>query len=263
VRKISGQEIVLGALVATAFWAVIYVLTSDSSATYEICEPTKEGAKECARYHVIGFAAREIGRGLEAYNGLLTAIATIFIAWFTLTLRRSTDRLWKAAIDQGRLTESALAQLEGPLIDISKIETNLTVGGFVDKPPSVSVHFKNHGRGPATISVINCRFMVAEEIPSEPQYLAGAISSTTLILGAGQETDAPYIYELETPPGEPGTGTQLVGYLLFFGLIEYRGFFGGTHTFAFGCAPDRKHNTFEAQGGATYNYRKYDPDRKE
>src|SRR5260370_59206 len=28
---------------------------------------------------------------------VVTALATVFIAWFTLTLRRSTDKLWDAA----------------------------------------------------------------------------------------------------------------------------------------------------------------------
>jgi hypothetical protein len=68
-------------------------------------ETTKEGTKECARYGVIHFAIREIGAALESYNGAITAIATMFIAWFTLSLRQSTDKLWLAAQSESEAAE--------------------------------------------------------------------------------------------------------------------------------------------------------------
>jgi len=84
----------LVALAATAVWSVVFVLTSDSSATYEVCETTKEGAKECANYHIIGFAFRKVGQSIEIFSALITAVATAFVARFTYTLKRSTDNLW-------------------------------------------------------------------------------------------------------------------------------------------------------------------------
>jgi hypothetical protein len=83
VRKIRGHEIAVGALVATAFWAVTFVLTSN-------------GASD-----IIGFALRKIGSSIDIFSAL-TAVATIFIAGFTFTLKRSTDKLWNSAEKQVR-----------------------------------------------------------------------------------------------------------------------------------------------------------------
>ena len=78
-------------------------------AHYEVCEATKEGAKECATYNVLSYALHKIGTALNDYNGAITAIATAFIAWFTLSLRRSTDKLWDAGERQLRHVESEAA----------------------------------------------------------------------------------------------------------------------------------------------------------
>src|ERR1700677_225046 len=95
-KRFRGSEVVIGFVLGFASLLLIFLLSSDFAAHYEICETTKEGAKECARYGVVSFAFRELGIFLDSYNGLITAIATAFIAWFTFSLRRSTDRLWDA-----------------------------------------------------------------------------------------------------------------------------------------------------------------------
>jgi uncharacterized membrane protein len=48
---------------------------------------------------------RYFGEHPDVFFIAMSAIATIFIAWFTLTLRRSTDKLWKANVDQFRLAK--------------------------------------------------------------------------------------------------------------------------------------------------------------
>lgn len=99
----------MGFLLGVATLLIIFILSSDMAAHYEVCETTKEGAKECARYGVIGFAFREIGVALNDYNGLITAIATIFIAWFTFSLRQSTEKLWDAGERQIELARETYA----------------------------------------------------------------------------------------------------------------------------------------------------------
>ncbi len=49
---------------------------------------------------MISYALHRIGAAFDAYNGVITAIATAFIAWFTLSLRQATDRLWTAGEKQ-------------------------------------------------------------------------------------------------------------------------------------------------------------------
>jgi hypothetical protein len=112
--RLRVPELVAGLLLGFAFLPVILLLSSDIAAHYEICETTKEGAKECARYGVIQFALREIGSVLDTYNGLITAIATAFIAWFTLSLRQSTDKLWKAG-ERGSNWREKLLLLSPPI----------------------------------------------------------------------------------------------------------------------------------------------------
>lgn len=104
-------ELLIGFLIGCASLLAIFLLSSDIAAHYEICEATKEGAKECASYNVLSYALHKLGAAIDAYNGVITAIATAFIAWFTLTLRRSTDKLWLAGEKQIEfLRESAESQ---------------------------------------------------------------------------------------------------------------------------------------------------------
>src|SRR5579872_4213044 len=156
-RGANGREALIGALVATAFWALAFVLTSDAASHYEICEVTKEGAeqatKSCASYNIISFAFRELGARLDIVSALITAVATAFIARYTFTLKRSTDKLWDAAQDQARITENAFAQLEGPLIEGCDLHLDL-IQGVVrpgDPPPTIKMWLKNRGRGPGFI----------------------------------------------------------------------------------------------------------------
>jgi hypothetical protein len=66
----------------------------------------------CTNYEVMA-ALLEL---IEKYNGAFTALASIAIACFTLTLWRSTDKLW-------RTSERALTELEAPVISIKIINT--------------------------------------------------------------------------------------------------------------------------------------------
>lgn len=108
-RRFQISEIVAGFLFGFATLLVIFILSSDFAAQHEVCETTKEGAIECVRYGVVHLALHEIGAALDAYNGLMTAIATIFIAWFTFSLRRSTDKLWDAGERQIALARETSA----------------------------------------------------------------------------------------------------------------------------------------------------------
>ncbi len=81
-------------------------------AHYEVC---KEGAKaseeSCPFYRLVPFLVIEVGKILDALSVAITALATIAIAWFTLSLRRSTDKLWDAGERQlALLAETSAAQ---------------------------------------------------------------------------------------------------------------------------------------------------------
>jgi len=126
VRRLAGHEIAIGALVATALWAVFSLLTSDAASHYEVCEATKEGAKQaakdCASYNIISFALRELGAHLEIVSALITAVATAFIARYTFTLKRSTDNLWASAKEQFDLAREEFTATHRPKIIIHTID---------------------------------------------------------------------------------------------------------------------------------------------
>jgi hypothetical protein len=124
---------------------------------------------------VLHLALHEIGVALNDYNGLITAAATVFIAWFTLTLRRSTDKLWDAGNEQ-RLSAEGIAKrqseemqksiavanraatvAENALIASDRAWISIsakTIGSltFDDEVVSLNVQFEmtNVGKSPAT-----------------------------------------------------------------------------------------------------------------
>lgn len=64
---------------------------------HEICEVAEKAKEEsCASYQLVPFLALKVPQILDRMGGVLTALATLAIAWFTLSLRQSTDRLWIA-----------------------------------------------------------------------------------------------------------------------------------------------------------------------
>lgn len=125
-RKLQGHKIALGALAATAFWALIFVLTSSAN--------------------IIGIAFSKISQRFDVISAIVTAAATMAIARYTYTLKRSTDKLWDAGERQlSHLKESAEQQL-GAYVGVSERQIISHDGGntFV-----VEISIKNSGQTPA------------------------------------------------------------------------------------------------------------------
>ncbi|MHB1210596.1 MAG: hypothetical protein ACYC1I_12965 [Acidimicrobiales bacterium] len=112
---------------------------------------------------VIGLAAYDsqpIGVFLSAIGPAIAALATIYIAWFTLELRNSTDKLWGASREQMKLARSEFLATHRPdLVVRSFLFTKLP-----DAPDDTSLTdtyqitfwIANRGRSPA--SLISSRF---------------------------------------------------------------------------------------------------------
>jgi len=103
---------------------LILVLTSDSASHYEVCETAKEGAKECANYNIIGFAFRKIGASIDILGALITAAATVAIAWFTYTLRRSTDQLRESGEKQIDISRQ-MSEIAERQLTIAGLQTDI------------------------------------------------------------------------------------------------------------------------------------------
>ena len=88
----------------------------------EICSGDEQpGNEACSTHYIATFVLLSVGEFLEAHDGAIVAIATIFIAWFTYQLRSatvglkdSTDKFWSAGKSQialiGRQTDLAEKQ---------------------------------------------------------------------------------------------------------------------------------------------------------
>jgi hypothetical protein len=207
-----------GFLLGFAALLLVFLSTSDIAAHYEICETTKEGAKECAPYGVIHFAFHEIGVALNDYNGLITAIATIFIAWFTFSLRQSTDNLWDAGERQlALLAKTSVAQSRDMQASIRAAQQSADIamqalgterawlifdhlnvatihGGALDGVPfarglGFSATWINRGRSPAIgiNSRVNHRVVPVNESEATPEFIVdwgGPIANNPLGPGA-------------------------------------------------------------------------------
>jgi hypothetical protein len=169
-KRFRIPELIVGFLLGFASLLIIFLLSSDFAAHYEVCETTKEGARECANYSVIHFVVHKIRTALDSYNGLITAIATIFIAWFTLSLRQSTDKLWDAGERQLKLladtsaiqsrdmqdsiavakrsaevAENSIVQLQRALIVLTNFNIDTLVRGQSIIGYQISAMFENTG----------------------------------------------------------------------------------------------------------------------
>ena len=142
---------------------------------------------------------RAVGWFLEIHNAAISAISAVFVAAFTFTLWRATDRLWRASQDQGRHSERAaeaaqtsakaaidtaraVVAVELPRLgirgihlfeagdDVTPVRRDVREG----PPPSVSylrVVLRNTGRTAATIIriCVDCA-IVPQILPTIPEY---------------------------------------------------------------------------------------------
>jgi len=75
---------------------------------HDVCRVVYQGGpKNCSSYDIVSYLVLESWGFIDSHNWLIMVIATIAIARFTFTLKRSTDRLWS---ETKRLAEGAEEQ---------------------------------------------------------------------------------------------------------------------------------------------------------
>lgn len=147
----------------------------------------------CARENLIFWLFNFV----DEHSGIVSAIATVFIAWFTLTLKN-------ASIEQGRLTERSVIIAERTLTEIERPYLFLIVeeinhsefSSFVYSGeaanqqgiplPTISFRFKNHGRTPAIVQAIRSGFYTSVGPPSLLDSIVRP--HITTVIPAGGET---------------------------------------------------------------------------
>jgi hypothetical protein len=167
----------------------------------EICEYNQATKHEdCTIYSLFPFLLIQICKTLNDYGVAITAVATVFIGIFTLTLKLSTDKLWKAAKDQiaaaenaakiqssdtnasiavakeaadaAKLSAQAAINVELPRLFAAKIDIELAALNLVDPESSlqkISVTITNYGRTPAFLYCESAEFFPGP-LPAVPVY---------------------------------------------------------------------------------------------
>ncbi len=228
------------------------------------CEEDHTNNYYCSIYEL----AVALSAFVETYSGAFTALATIAIAWFTLTLKRSTDKLWEAgesqlrhaeteavrddvrlqeqmsiarqnadaAIQQARTAEAALTQLERPYIfifNISGLELNeLTEEGII---LTATYSVANYGKTPAIIKYAQAVLAIGVDPPFPDRLPANHTLVTSPILAAGElrpANEIGYVWTGGSEFDEDGATIPSIpnGYTLYLWVIvTYRGPFTDQH----------------------------------
>jgi hypothetical protein len=100
-------------------FGLILIASWSSGLTGEICNETKTGQEHCTPYNLAPFILIEIFKALDAASVAITALATVAIGYFTLTLKRSSDSLYvatKESADAANLSARAAINIELPIL---------------------------------------------------------------------------------------------------------------------------------------------------
>ena len=171
-------------------FVLILIAAWFSGSTVEICQGTKLGQENCAPYNLAPFVLIQIREALHSIEGVMTALATVAIAWFTWTLRQSTEKMWletKKAADAADLSAKAVTIVEFPIIRTAWIGPNLLAveempvhgddyhGILNQGPPTkfsviADIEYRNYGRSPAFPIEMLIRYFVGNKLPENPTY---------------------------------------------------------------------------------------------
>jgi len=260
-RRLLLSEIVLGFLIGVAISVIVLLSTSDIAAHYDVCEKTRDGAKECATYGVVHFAMLQAWHLLDSSSAFITAVATGFIAWFTLSLRQSTDKLWDAGERQLQQIRDSTALHERPWLFVNlRPHLQGQVGEY--ELPVAMFDISNHGRMPAIIDECHITLGGSNNVPEPPLLRdefhgvigpAEKMENRTVMCPEGRE------YDLTVDlAGEETFPTPRIGQdeeFFFFIILHYRDIVGSQHSSRFCWRYDRGMDywvKFEG-GGDCYN----------
>ena len=135
------------------------------------CESTYQYDEySCAPYEILS----SILSFLETHNALITAIATGFIAWFTLSLRRSTDNLWEASRQQLEHTRVEFLSSLRPRMRVKHVWLTGELGDIWQGAPiEIRIDAVNFGEGRALVTKFNYMTLIipaGRGLPQRPPY---------------------------------------------------------------------------------------------
>jgi hypothetical protein len=262
----------------------------------EICEYNQTPKhKDCTTYSLFPFLLIKVFDTINYYGVAITALATVFIGVFTLTLKLSTDNLWTAAKDQiaaaenaakmqsrdmqasiavaqsaadaakksAGVAEQALLMVETPYlvpqITECKIRTTANNKYEVDLGNTVTYYINNYGRTPATIYDIYACLLPARGVPAQLDTtgLHTNLTMTEIIPATNRSVDHHFYLNDGLRDSLFGDKTDADQYIIFFvGHIRFGDVFGNEYISGFCLARNGTTGEFYGLGGSKYNYRR-------
>jgi hypothetical protein len=125
------------------------------------CYEANNGHEECATYYVASVAFSKLGEALNWIAPALTAIATGFIAWFTLTLKKSTDTLAKIAKNTAKAQSEETEIIQRAYLSV--IPLGLTPYVLRERY-ACDIGFHNSGNLPAT----HVKWFIRRKVSTDP-----------------------------------------------------------------------------------------------
>jgi hypothetical protein len=223
----------LVALIASLVVAALFAGSFLLPAEYQICQPNDyTHAKECAQHHFGPFVVLGIIVILDGHNGLITAIATVFIAAFTIALTRASNR-------QAALTKEALVTVSRAFVFLENFEPTLstlnpgsmgaTVSDFMFVP-----RWKNSGDTPTKNLVLRVTYRaISGDLPDSFDYFYQDPPLQLLIGPKSNEWSEP----ITVPRAEANQALAGSVSLYVWGRADYNDVFaGGAPRFSTFCS---------------------------
>lgn len=220
----------------------------------QICKTAKDGTQyDCALYDITLVLLWHLREALNDYAPLLTVVATAAIAWFTLALRRSTEKLWKAGEKQSEIAaiaanaakESAEATRDSVATMKETAERQLRAYLIVVGPSSctpfnppgaapnvkfeIRVVLKNTGQTPAyeVSGLLDVKVWPTSLPPAIDLTLTPpSADRSTTVVGTGQDMVLIWQSPELTPAGAAEVRAGNKKRLYYIGRVTYRDAFG-------------------------------------
>lgn len=233
----------------------------------EVCE-VANSTEKCSSHYVPVGVVRWVLFQLDRYGVLLTAIFTGFIAWFTWTLRQSTEKMWietKKAADAADLSAKAVTIVEFPIVRTSWVGPILM---SVDKLPVrgesyggtrndgaptrfsviAEIGYQNYGRSPAFPVQMQIGFAVVNKLPDIPVFKMKGTPAPSSILKERESGTIETDFGFELSEEERRKISESEAVLWFYILMTYLDIMDRSHEIG-SCWQWGKHN---AADGLSY-----------
>lgn len=188
-----------------------------------------------------------IGELISNYNGIVVALATVAIAFFTYTLWRATSGLFGVAQEQFRDMKTSLAAaqkaadaaeksanalpaMERAYIFVTVRRKDPKKRLTVDWNNFCEIVIKNQGKTPAVIRYIESFATVLSDITPEIEIkLTGIMPRIEKVIQSGEE----YVINVDTSTIKEDKLSDITNKpntrLLCYGLVQYEDVFGESH----------------------------------